>query len=100
MKIQVGLLIRMKGKNITHILDIPIPSKKDQKIQAGSHIAVGYLDAKNVDVMQGTNAVIFTLDQRKDWTWTYVQNEIVKIPNTLPVLILVRQNLYFVVTWI
>lgn len=79
----------MKGKNIAHILDIPIPSKKDQKIQAGSHIAVGYLDAKNVDVMQGTNAVIFTLDQRKDWTWTYVQNEIVKIPNTLPVLILV-----------
>lgn len=39
--------------------------------------------------MQGTNAVIFMMDQRKDWTWTYVQHEVAKIPNTLPVLILV-----------
>uniref|UniRef100_A0A0A9VVM8 Rab-like protein 1 n=2 Tax=Lygus hesperus TaxID=30085 RepID=A0A0A9VVM8_LYGHE len=46
------------------------------------------LDAEFIDVYKGTNGVILVLDVTKNWTWGYVQKEIVKVPEDIPVLVL------------
>eukprot|EP01127_Copromyxa_protea_P013565 TRINITY_DN3676_c0_g1_i3.p1 TRINITY_DN3676_c0_g1~~TRINITY_DN3676_c0_g1_i3.p1 ORF type:complete len:1003 (+),score=286.83 TRINITY_DN3676_c0_g1_i3:91-3009(+) len=65
----------------------PIPVARDfSSAQSGSFTV--QLDATQVDVMKGTNAVIFTMDQRREWTFSYVQKEVPKIPKNVYVLIL------------
>uniref|UniRef100_A0A8R1DUX8 Rab-like protein 6 n=1 Tax=Caenorhabditis japonica TaxID=281687 RepID=A0A8R1DUX8_CAEJA len=49
-------------------------------------------DARFVDVYKGTNGVIFVFDITKPWTWEYVQREIVKVPNKIPVLVLANRR--------
>jgi hypothetical protein len=46
------------------------------------------LDAEFLDVYKGTHGVVLVLDVTKNWTWTYVQKEIPRIPSSIPVLIL------------
>lgn len=47
------------------------------------------LDAETIDVLKGTNAVIFTFNPTKKWTWEYIEREIIKIPTSVYVLIVV-----------
>lgn len=49
-------------------------------------------DARFVDVYKGTNGVIFVFDITKTWTWEYVQREIVRVPNKIPVLVLANRR--------
>lgn len=46
------------------------------------------LDAEFIDVYKGTHGVILMYDITKQWTFTYVENEMEKIPPHLPVLVL------------
>jgi len=46
------------------------------------------LDAELINVYKGTHGVILTMDITKAWTWQYVQRELDKIPNHIPVLVL------------
>jgi hypothetical protein len=50
------------------------------------------LDAEFVDVYKGTNGVIIMLDMTKQWTFDYVQREIVKVPQNIPVLVLANHR--------
>ncbi|XP_026804815.1 rab-like protein 6 isoform X1 [Rhopalosiphum maidis] len=46
------------------------------------------LDAELVDVYRRTNGVLLVLDITKRWTLDYVYNELPKIPDNIPVLVL------------
>ncbi|XP_036368144.1 rab-like protein 6 isoform X2 [Octopus sinensis] len=46
------------------------------------------LDAEFVDVYKGTNGVIMVYDVTKQWTFSYVERELGKIPSQIPVLVL------------
>lgn len=46
------------------------------------------LDAEFIDVYKGTNGVILVMDVTKNWTFGYIQKEIEKIPDDIPVLVL------------
>ncbi|XP_048773492.1 rab-like protein 6 isoform X2 [Ostrea edulis] len=46
------------------------------------------LDAEFIDVYKGTHGVILMYDVTKQWTFTYVENEMEKIPVHIPVLVL------------
>jgi len=46
------------------------------------------LDAEFIDVYKGTNGVILVMDITKSWTFEYVQKELAKVPDHIPVLIL------------
>jgi len=46
------------------------------------------LDASFVDVYKNSNGVIFVFDSTKNWTFEYVQRELPKVPNHIPILIL------------
>ncbi|XP_068968781.1 rab-like protein 6 isoform X1 [Bombus flavifrons] len=46
------------------------------------------LDAEFLDVYKGTNGVIIMMDITKSWTFDYVQRELPKIPNHIPVIVL------------
>ena len=46
------------------------------------------LDAEFLDVYKGTNGVIIMMDITKNWTFDYVQRELVKIPSHIPVIVL------------
>lgn len=46
------------------------------------------LDAEFIDVYKGTNGVIMMLDITKQWTFDYVQRELPKVPDNIPVLVL------------
>ncbi|KAJ9576433.1 hypothetical protein L9F63_006646 [Diploptera punctata] len=46
------------------------------------------LDAEFLDVYKGTNGVIIMMDITKSWTFDYVQRELPKVPNHIPVLVL------------
>ncbi|CAH1176228.1 unnamed protein product [Phaedon cochleariae] len=46
------------------------------------------LDAEFLDVYKGTNGVIMILDLTKTWTFDYVQRELPKVPEHIPVIIL------------
>lgn len=46
------------------------------------------LDAEFLDVYKGTNGVILMMDITKSWTFDYVQRELPKIPNHIPVIIM------------
>lgn len=46
------------------------------------------LDAEFLDVYKGTNGVILMMDITKSWTFDYVQKELPKIPDHIPVIIL------------
>nr|XP_018902785.1 PREDICTED: rab-like protein 6 [Bemisia tabaci] len=45
------------------------------------------LDAETLDVYKGTNGVILVLDITKNWTFEYVQRELDRIPDSIPVLV-------------
>ncbi|GLV41110.1 hypothetical protein CBL_04634 [Carabus blaptoides fortunei] len=46
------------------------------------------LDAEFLDVYKGTNGVIMMMDLTKSWTFDYVQRELPKIPDNIPVIVL------------
>ncbi|KAK3605865.1 hypothetical protein CHS0354_017770 [Potamilus streckersoni] len=46
------------------------------------------LDAEFIDVYKGTQGVILVYDITKQWTFTYVEREIEKIPTHIPILVL------------
>ncbi|KAL8612132.1 hypothetical protein ACOMHN_021945 [Nucella lapillus] len=46
------------------------------------------LDAEFLDVYKGTHGVIFVFDITKQWTFGYVEREVEKVPNHIPVLVL------------
>ncbi|GLG97899.1 Putative GTP-binding protein Parf [Gryllus bimaculatus] len=46
------------------------------------------LDAEFLDVYKNTNGVIIMMDITKSWTFDYVQRELPKVPNHIPVLVL------------
>nr|CAD7459588.1 unnamed protein product [Timema tahoe] len=46
------------------------------------------LDAEFLDVYKGTNGVIIMMDITKSWTFDYVQRELPKVPDHIPVLVL------------
>ncbi|XP_067661660.1 rab-like protein 6 isoform X1 [Haliotis asinina] len=46
------------------------------------------LDAEFLDVYKGTHGVIFVYDITKQWTFTYVEREIEKIPSHIPIIVL------------
>ncbi|KAG8034644.1 hypothetical protein G9C98_007720 [Cotesia typhae] len=46
------------------------------------------LDAEFLDVYKGTNGVIVMLDVTKSWTFDYVQRELPKIPDHIPIIVL------------
>lgn len=55
------------------------------QVQQGSYTLE--LDASRVDIYKGTNAVIFTMDPTKKWTWDYIKTELPKIPEEMFILI-------------
>ena len=46
-------------------------------------------DAETINVLKGTNAVIFMMDPRKKWTFQYIQREVPLIPPEVDILIIV-----------
>lgn len=46
------------------------------------------LDAEFLDVYKGTNGLILMMDITKSWTFDYIQRELPKVPEHIPVLIL------------
>lgn len=46
------------------------------------------LDAEFLDVYKGTNGVIMMMDLTKTWTFDYVQREVSKVPEHIPIIIL------------
>ena len=46
------------------------------------------LDAEFIDVYKNCNGCILIYDITKQWTWEYVERELLKIPSHIPVLIL------------
>ncbi|XP_039269657.2 rab-like protein 6 [Styela clava] len=46
------------------------------------------LDASFLDVYKHTHAVIMTFDITKRWTFAYIEKELPKVPNHIPVLVL------------
>ncbi|GFO09522.1 Rab-like protein 6 [Plakobranchus ocellatus] len=46
------------------------------------------LDAEFLDVYKGTHGVVFVFDITKQWTFSYVERELEKVPLQLPVLVL------------
>ncbi|GFR79798.1 rab-like protein 6 [Elysia marginata] len=46
------------------------------------------LDAEFLDVYKGTHGVVFVFDITKQWTFSYVERELGKVPTQLPVLVL------------
>ncbi|KAK0076612.1 hypothetical protein PV325_005091 [Microctonus aethiopoides] len=46
------------------------------------------LDAEFLDVYKGTNGVILMMDITKTWTYDYVQRELPKIPEHIPIIVL------------
>jgi hypothetical protein len=56
----------------------------------GSHTV--QLSAEVVDVYQGTHCVIFLFDPKKEWTFTYIEREIEKVPKNVYILIVVRKK--------
>ncbi|XP_073990564.1 rab-like protein 6 isoform X2 [Rhodnius prolixus] len=45
------------------------------------------LDAEFLDVYKGTNGVILVMDVTKNWTFDYVQKEMERIPEQIPVVV-------------
>eukprot|EP00918_Siedleckia_nematoides_P055450 GHVU01120954.1.p1 GENE.GHVU01120954.1~~GHVU01120954.1.p1 ORF type:complete len:599 (+),score=102.10 GHVU01120954.1:73-1869(+) len=46
------------------------------------------LDAEFINVYKGTHGVIMLLDITKQWTFDYIERELPKVPNHIPVLVL------------
>eukprot|EP00727_Mastigamoeba_balamuthi_P000548 m51a1_g10490 putative rab-like protein 6 (593) ;mRNA; r:68049-70302 len=44
-------------------------------------------DATTVNVMRGTDGVVFVFDVTKRWTWEYIERELPKLPPTLNALV-------------
>jgi hypothetical protein len=50
------------------------------------------LDASTVDVYRNAHAVLFIFDVTKQWTFDYVNNALVTVPNNVAVLVLVSDT--------
>lgn len=46
------------------------------------------LDAEFIDVYKNANGCILVYDITKQWTWDYIERELPKIPNHIPVLVI------------
>ncbi|KAJ8039099.1 Rab-like protein 6 [Holothuria leucospilota] len=46
------------------------------------------LDASFLDVYKGTHGVVMVLDITKQWTWQYIERELPKVPDHIPVLVM------------
>ncbi|XP_057327666.1 rab-like protein 6 [Microplitis mediator] len=62
--------------------------KMDNQASSDGIIEEPALDAEFLDVYKGTNGVIVMLDVTKSWTFDYVQRELPKIPDHIPVIVL------------
>ncbi|KAK3092965.1 hypothetical protein FSP39_009445 [Pinctada imbricata] len=58
------------------------------KLSTEQDIEEPTLDAEFLDVYKGTHGVIFMYDVTKQWTFTYVEREIEKVPPHIPILVL------------
>ncbi|XP_074655392.1 rab-like protein 6 isoform X2 [Tubulanus polymorphus] len=50
------------------------------------------LDAEFVDVYKGTHGVVMVFDITKSWTYDYIEREVPKVPNHIPILILANHR--------
>jgi len=50
------------------------------------------LDAEFIDVYKGTHGVIMILDITKQWTFDYIERELPKVPEHIPVLVLANHR--------
>ncbi|KAH3732639.1 ADP ribosylation factor [Pelomyxa schiedti] len=62
------------------------PKSGKPEIKTGQ-FQVGALDARTIDVMRGTDGVVFMFDITKRWTFEYITRELPKLPPTTFVLI-------------
>ncbi|GAB1607802.1 rab-like protein 6 isoform X1 [Argonauta hians] len=76
------------------VWDVVDKGKKRKKIEGlkmeniEQNVEDHCLDAEFVDVYKGTNGVIMVYDVTKQWTFSYVERELGKIPSHIPVLVL------------
>ncbi|KAG1653049.1 Nitric oxide synthase, brain [Nymphon striatum] len=76
------------------VWDVVDKGKKKKKSEGlkldNSHeeLEEAVLDADFLDVYKGTNGVIIMFDITKQWTFEYVQREVPKVPDNIPILIL------------
>lgn len=61
----------------------PIPESAKQSLAELS---------ENLDVYKGAHAVLLVMDMTKSWTFKYIQNELPKIPKTIPILIIANHR--------
>lgn len=61
----------------------PIPESAKQSLAELS---------ENLDVYKGAHAVLLVMDMTKSWTFKYIQNELPKIPKSIPVLIIANHR--------
>lgn len=81
-----------KGKKRKKQEGLKLDNKTLKQVPAINEEDQPALDAELVDVYKGTNGVIIMLDMTKQWTFDYVQREIVKIPQHIPVLVLANHR--------
>ncbi|CAN7992795.1 unnamed protein product [Ixodes hexagonus] len=74
-----------KGKKRRHIEGLKLDNVSSPEASVPEEPA---LDAEFIDVYKGTNGVIMMLDITKQWTFDYVQRELPKVPDNIPVLVL------------
>lgn len=48
--------------------------------------------SETIDVYKGAHAVLLVMDMTKSWTFRYIQNELPKVPKSLPVLIVANHR--------
>ncbi|KAJ8300824.1 hypothetical protein KUTeg_022343 [Tegillarca granosa] len=71
-----------KGKKKTKAEGLKIENKPDAENEEPC------LDAEFIDVYKGTHGVVLMYDITKQWTFSYVEREIEKVPSHIPVLVL------------
>lgn len=67
----------------------PVQEQKQQQEEAD--LSMG-LDASTVNVYRNTHCAIFMFDVTKPWTFDYVNKELVNVPESMSVLVLVSMH--------
>lgn len=78
------------------VVDKGKPKKKTDSLKLTNNSAEELeepcLDADFIDVFKGSHGVIIMLDITKSWTFGYIEREIVKIPDRIPILVLANHK--------
>ncbi|CAD5123231.1 DgyrCDS11592 [Dimorphilus gyrociliatus] len=78
------------------VVDKGKPKKKTDSLKLSNNsideLEEPCLDADFIDVFKGSHGVILMLDVTKSWTFGYVEREIVKIPDRIPILVLANHR--------